>query len=95
MNTIRITVTGKVYKVGYRYYVKQMADLLEIIGNVRYAGNRKVIIEAQGKDHNLDKFITFCQLGCPGSSIKNILIKEAPDMNSKENRAMQIIDYLT
>lgn len=93
MKTIHITVSGKVHKVGYRYFIKQMADLLEIGGKVQYKGISKVIIEAQGREQNLEKFITYCQLGCPGSTIKNIRINESPANISKENDTMQIIDY--
>ena len=94
MNTIRITVTGKVYKVGYLYFVKQIADRYHISGNVRYKGNRQVVILASGKEDRLEKFLTYCRLGCLGSKIQNVSVSELHPEYSSTGYPMKIIEKL-
>lgn len=75
MKTIRITITGKVHKVGYRFFVKQMAETFAIEGMVRYMGNDAVEVIATGEDKNLEKFTNYCRLGCQGSDPTEVTIE--------------------
>ncbi|MEA3445423.1 MAG: acylphosphatase, partial [Bacteroidota bacterium] len=76
MKSLSIHITGKVYKVGFRYYAKQMAERCGICGSVRYSDQQTVIIEAMGNDDELNKFIGRCRIGCYGSAVKEITIAE-------------------
>ena len=76
MKNLRITISGKVYKTGLRYYAKQMAEGLGITGSVAYTPNHAVQIEASGTEPALTSFIEFCRLGCIGSQVHEISIVE-------------------
>ena len=78
MKNILIIITGKVYKTGFRYFVKQMAERNSITGTVKYSGNNSIIIEANGGDKALNIFISYCRLGCFGSEVNNVSISESP-----------------
>lgn len=76
MINLQIIITGKVYKVGFIYYVKQIARRNDIQGIARYTDNLSVLIKAQGKNDAMDKFMNYCRLGCVGSEIEGFEIKE-------------------
>ncbi len=76
MVNLQITITGKVYKVGFMYYAKQIAGKNGIRGIARYADNLSVVIKAQGENNAMDKFINYCRLGCVGSEIEGFEVKE-------------------
>ena len=76
MKNIKIQISGKVYKVGFRYFVKQMAEKLGVAGTVKYSPDHKVIIEASGSDMALNQLIGFCRLGCLGAEVENISVTE-------------------
>jgi len=92
MKAIRIVVTGKVCKVGYRYFVKQMADRYGISGSMRYTGNRGVEVIASGSDSQLEKFMNYCRIGCPGSKILRFHVTELPGYQFAKDLTMKIID---
>jgi len=89
MKNLQIHITGKVHKVGFRYFVKQMAERLEISGSVKYSPDHSILINASGNDKSLDKFISFCRLGCIGSDVKNISLSEAI---FPQNQSFEIIN---
>ncbi len=63
METYKITVSGRVQGVGYRYYCLKTAKLLDIRGNVRNAYNGTVEIHATGSESNLHEFIHMLRQG--------------------------------
>ncbi len=78
MKNLRINISGKVYKVGLRYFVKQQAIRTGITGTVRYLDNHTISIEASGPEDALNEFISYCRIGSIGSQIDNITISESP-----------------
>lgn len=76
MQSIKIEITGKVYKVGFRYFIKQMAERLGVSGTVKYSDDHTIIIEASGRDTALNRLIGYCRLGCLGADVKNISVTE-------------------
>ena len=76
MQNITIQISGKVYKVGFRYFIKQMAEKLDVAGCVKYSPDHKVIVEASGSKVDLDQLIGYCRLGCFGSDVENISVSE-------------------
>ncbi|MCD4745397.1 MAG: acylphosphatase [Bacteroidales bacterium] len=100
MKTVQIIITGKVYKVGFLYFAKQMAEEFEIKGSVKYTLDYSINIEATGTENAMDKFISYCQLGCIGSQVKNISISETafPQPHSfqiiNENKKNSVINNI-
>jgi len=85
MKSLQIIVTGKVYKTGYRFFVKQVASVFEISGDIAYSkNNRQVIIRASGEEVKLEKFISFCRLECTGSILKLLRISNSEAAHEKK-----------
>jgi len=89
MKNLHIIISGKVHKVGFKYFVKQIAENLGVSGSVKYSPDHSVFIEASGNGKSLDKFIGFCRLGCIGSEVKNISLSEAI---FPQNQSFEIIN---
>lgn len=52
----RVSVTGRVQGVGFRYYTKKQAELLQIRGWVRNEISGSVTVFCQGSEHGLEAF---------------------------------------
>ena len=76
LNTVIIKISGKVYKTGYRHFVKQMAGVYKIHGNIQYQDKESVLIEATANHKDLQHFIDYCRLGNSDSQVKNIKLTE-------------------
>lgn len=92
MKSIRIKISGRVYKTGYRYYLKQIAERLHISGTIKYSFDRQVLVIAHGSAKNIEQFISYCRLGCLGSDVGSITIKSITKNDDWTNHAMTIIE---
>jgi len=68
----KITITGHVQGVGYRFACKKMAQSFGLKGFVRNLANGQVYIEAEGYEEQLTWFISWCHQGPPHAQIQNI-----------------------
>ena len=75
---VQIIISGKVYKTGFLYFAKQIAERNGITGTVKYTDGHSVKIEATGAEKALNKFIGYCRIGCIGSEVSNVSISESP-----------------
>ena len=50
-------IRGKVQDVGYRFFVKKEAEVLDLVGYVQNEEDGTVSVVAQGKKEDLEKFI--------------------------------------
>jgi acylphosphatase len=75
---IAITVTGRVQGVGYRYFARDAADSLGIVGWARNSFERSVECEAQGEEADLDAFCTRLREGPPLSRVNDVAVSEIP-----------------
>lgn len=86
--SVILTIHGRVQGVGFRYFVKQKADLLDISGFAMNKPGGNVTIEAEGESAQLDLFISLCRQGpshawveraelqyCPLQGFESFLIK--------------------
>ncbi len=92
MQTIRIQISGRVFKTGYRYYLKQIAEGLHISGTIEYSKDQQVLVLANGSTKNLEEFISFCRMGCLGSDVESITIKSITEKNEGNDHSMRIIE---
>ncbi|QIL50024.1 acylphosphatase [Weissella coleopterorum] len=60
---IRMKVYGLVQGVGFRWATRRLADQLGIVGFVINENDGSVLVEAQGEEFNLRKFITQIEIG--------------------------------
>lgn len=66
---IHITVTGRVQGVGFRVYVKRMADSLGLAGWVKNVGYSQVETVAEGQSVDLEQFLAIVLKGPHGSVV--------------------------
>jgi acylphosphatase len=76
-----LTIHGRVQGVGFRYFVKQKADLLTINGFVKNLPDRKVYVEAEGDAEQLQLFICLCKQGPSHAWVENVDIQYCPLQN--------------
>ena len=78
MICIKINIHGKVYKTGFRYFLKQQASRLIISGSVFYQDDNSVGVIAMGKKPEIDEFIRSCHHGNKDSIIENVSAEQSP-----------------
>ena len=78
LQTISITVSGKVQGVFYRQSTKEMATSLGITGQVKNLSDGSVYIIATGTKEQLDKLVDWCRQGPPKAKVTSILVQELP-----------------
>jgi acylphosphatase len=76
MQQIRITVSGRVQGVGFRWSTKSEADLLGVKGYVRNLPDRTVEIVAQGHQAAVERLIAWSREGPPHSHVSNVEVTE-------------------
>ena len=57
MKKVKMTATGRVQGVGFRFMTKMVADQIGVSGSVRNQSDGSVYIEANGDPAKIDKFI--------------------------------------
>jgi acylphosphatase len=77
----RITVSGKVQNVGFRFYTAKTAVEFNIEGFVKNEPDGSVYIEAEGEDDALETFMHWCRRGPQWARIDRFDIQEQPLMN--------------
>lgn len=81
MKHLNITIKGRVQGVWFRKYTHDKAQQLGIKGIVRNQPNGDVYTEAEADQETLDKFIAWCHVGSPLSSVKEVVWQEAEMKN--------------
>ena len=82
-NLLRIDfiISGKVQGVGYRYFVKEKAESLNIKGHVKNKKDGSVYVAAQGESGDLENLLKFCYHGPPLAIVRNIEKSQKPLAN--------------
>lgn len=76
LQTISITVSGKVQGVFFRQSTKDVANQLSIKGEVRNLSNGNVRVIATGTKEQLDKLIQWCKKGPPRAEVTGVDVQE-------------------
>lgn len=77
METIKITVFGKVQGVFFRKHTKEVADRLSITGTVENKPDGTVEIFATGTTDALEQFKSWCKQGEPPAQVDRIEIHQS------------------
>ncbi len=72
MKHYKITVTGIVQGVSFRYYTQDKAKQLGLKGFVTNQANGTVYIEAEGEEKTLKLFEKWCYEGSPMSTVEKV-----------------------
>ena len=76
LQTISITVKGKVQGVFFRQSAKEIANQLGIKGEIKNLPGGNVHIVATGTKEQLDSFIQWCKKGPPRASVAGVDVQE-------------------
>ena len=83
MKHVSIRVYGRVQGVFFRASTKEMAEELNIHGNVRNERDGSVAIEAEGDEAAVRKFIEWCRNGPKLASVDRCKVEEGEVQNLK------------
>ena len=79
MKTFEIIISGsRVHGVGFRYFVADEAEKLNITGFVRNTYDGKVEINATGNFDEINKLIKYCRTGTKMSRVESVDFQEVP-----------------
>jgi len=78
LQTISITVTGKVQGVYFRQSAREKATQLGITGFVKNQPDKTVYIIATGVQEQLGAFVAWCRQGPPQGQVSDVLVQ--PEM---------------
>lgn len=73
-----MSVYGKVQRVGFRYFVQNIAMNLNISGFVKNMPDGSVYIEAEGTEKEIAEFVDHCKKGPDWSEVRDVKITEMP-----------------
>lgn len=76
IETIAITVSGKVQGVYFRHYTREMARYLVVTGTVQNLANGDVHIIATGKPADLEALIAWCNIGPNRAKVDKVIVNK-------------------
>jgi acylphosphatase len=76
--SVMLKIHGRVQGVGFRYFVKQKADLLGIKGFVQNLIDGTVNVEAESGNETLQLFIQCCEAGPSHAWVEKVDIQYCP-----------------
>ena len=80
--TVRLTITGRVQGVGYRFWAERAATALGIRGWVRNRADGSVELLASGSDSAIDALIEACRQGPRAAAVDGVAADDAEDDGS-------------
>jgi len=80
----RITVSGRVQGVGFRFFTRDAAQTLGLSGWVMNLSGGEVELEAEGEQPAIDKLIEELRQGPPLSRVTGLDVQELVAMGSNE-----------
>ena len=72
VGTLHVAVRGRVQGVGFRYYVRERARSLHVVGWVRNLPDGSVEILARGNDAALERLRAALRAGPPGARVESV-----------------------
>ena len=80
MKAVHIRIEGRVQGVGYRNYVRDVADSIGIKGWARNRADGTVEAHAVGSAEQIDSMIEACRAGTVMSTVSNVIVAELTGM---------------
>jgi acylphosphatase len=69
---LKLRIYGTVQGVGFRFFARDVATKLELMGFVRNERDGSVHAEAEGEEKSLQKFLEWCRKGPPFANVEKI-----------------------
>lgn len=83
--TVKITVSGRVQGVGFRYYIYNIANNLGLTGYVKNLFNGDVEVFAEGREEFLQELVKKAKEGPSGSYVEKTKIEWLEFKNKYSN----------
>jgi acylphosphatase len=81
MIKVHIFISGRVQKVGFRFFTRQKAQRLGLTGWVRNRTDGRVEVEAIGKKEKIDQFFDWLHQGSPLSRVEDVEVTDRKKIN--------------
>ena len=75
LSSVKITVSGRVQGVGFRYFIAETADNLGLKGYAKNLFNGEVEIAAEGRKQYLEELIRQAKTGPSHSKVKSCKVE--------------------
>ena len=79
MKCLRLRIFGIVQGVGYRFNTVNKAQELNLTGFVKNLTDGTVLVEACGKEAELNRLVNWCEKGPANAQVKKVEIEEIPE----------------
>ena len=79
VQTLSITISGKVQGVYYRQSAKEKAQELDITGSVKNLPNGDVFLMVTGAPEQLEKLVEWCRIGPSRAVVDNVHVQQIED----------------
>lgn len=86
LTRLHLTVTGRVQGVGYRWFVRRLADSLGLVGWVRNREDGSVEAQAEGDAAALDEFVARLKDGNPAARVDSVESRPLPPRGEPDFR---------
>lgn len=77
VDQLRVTVTGRVQGVSFRYYTRREAVNLGLKGWVRNELDGSVLVVAEGDSSQLEKLLTYLHIGPPSAIVQQVMVERS------------------
>lgn len=71
---VKLTITGRVQGVGFRYHARSQAFRLGLRGIVKNMTDGSLYIEVEGEPMSINAFIEWCWNGPPHAQVENVAV---------------------
>jgi acylphosphatase len=70
-----VLVSGKVQGVGYRYWTREEARAMQLVGSVRNMSDGRVEAHISGDEPSVERLIELMRMGPPHARVENIEVE--------------------
>lgn len=82
----RITVTGRVQGVGYRWFARETARSLGVVGWTRNMPDGSVVLEVMAPRHVIARFVAELQTGPPAAGVAEVRLGDREERTPLPDR---------
>jgi len=79
VRAVRVVITGAVQGVGFRWFVRERARVLNLEGWVRNRSGGAVEIAVRGPERAVNTFLDAVGQGPPASRVHRVIVDAAPE----------------
>ena len=86
---VRVTVSGEVQGVSFRWYCREQARSRGLRGSVRNLPDGRVEAVFEGDAEDVDALVAWCRTGPPPARVDGMEVSEEPPVGESEFRVLR------